>query len=155
MPGHRGRRQLPDRPHPVPTATRSSGETVRKFRRPDIRSRTLPEIDDSPAHFVRPTTATLFTPLHARYSLRSGVATMLRTTPPPDGICFVLKVSDLGLNLTRVLGFTPDSLYQTSPSFVTAIPYGSESEPPGDNHSLSSFPPDGSKCPRYPRAKSE
>ena len=30
--------------------------------------------------------ATLFTPLHARYSRRSGVATMLRTTPPPDGI---------------------------------------------------------------------
>jgi len=68
------------------------------------------------------TTATLFTPLHARYSRRSGVATMLRTTPPPDGIGFVLKVSDLGSNFTKVLGFTPDSLYQTSPSFVTAIP---------------------------------
>src|SRR5438034_6929339 len=43
----------------------------------------------------------------------------------PDGIGFVLKLSDLGSNLTRVLGFTPDSLYQTSPSFVIAIPYGS------------------------------
>ena len=29
---------------------------------------------------------TLFTPLQARYSLPSGVATILRTTPPPDGI---------------------------------------------------------------------
>src|SRR5438876_4540052 len=102
----------------------------------------------------RSTTATLFTPLHARYSRRSGVATILRTTPPPDGICFVLKLCDLGSNLTRVLGFTPDSLYQTSPSFVIAIPYGSESVPPGDAHSCSSFPLAGSKCPRYPRAKS-
>jgi hypothetical protein len=40
----------------------------------------------------------------------------------------VLKLSDLGSNLTRVLGFTPDSLYQTTPSFVIAIPYGSESD---------------------------
>jgi hypothetical protein len=72
---------------------------------------------------LRSTTATLFTPLHARYRRRSGVATMLRTTPPPDGICFVLKLSNLGSNFTRVLGFTPDSLYQTSPSVVTAIPY--------------------------------
>jgi len=40
------------------------------------------------------TTATLFTPLQARYSCPSGVATMFRTTPPPDGIVFVLKVSD-------------------------------------------------------------
>jgi hypothetical protein len=79
---------------------------------------------------------------------------MLRTTPPPDGIGFVLKVSDLGSNFTRVLGFTPDSLYQTSPSFVTAIPYGSEPAPPGDVHSFNSFPPAGSKCHKYPRAKS-
>jgi len=62
--------------------------------------------------YFKSTTATLFTPLHDRYSLRSGVATMLRTTPPPDGICFALKVSDLGSNLTKVLGVTPDSLYQ-------------------------------------------
>jgi len=34
----------------------------------------------------------------------------------------VPKLSDLGSNLTSVLGFTPDSLYQTSPSFVIAIP---------------------------------
>src|SRR5713101_6141765 len=106
------------------------------------------------AYLFRSTTATLFTPQHARYSRRSGVATILRTTPPPDGIGFVLKLSDFGSNLTRVLGFTPDSLYQTSASFVIAIPYGSDSEPPGDNHSFSSFPPDGSKCPKYPRAKS-
>jgi hypothetical protein len=54
--------------------------------------------------------------------------------------------------LYRVLGFTPDSLYQTSPSLVTAIPYGSDPVPPGDAHSFSSFPLAGSKCPRYPRA---
>ena len=83
------------------------------------------------AYFVKSTTATLFTPLHARYSLRSGVATMLRTTPPPDGIGFALKLSDLGSNLTKVLGATPDSLYQTSPSLVIAIPYGADSDPPG------------------------
>src|ERR1700688_1779169 len=79
---------------------------------------------------------------------------MLRTTPPPDGIGFVLKLSDFGSNLTRVLGLTPDSLYHTSSSLVMAMPYGSDSEPPGDDHSFSSFPADGSKCPRYPRAKS-
>src|SRR5437016_5916994 len=93
---------------------------------------------------TRSTTATLLTPLHARYSLRSGVATMFRTTPPPDGICFVLKVSDFGSNLTNVFGFTPDSLYQISPSFVIAIPYGSEPVPPGEAHSFSSFPVAGS-----------
>ena len=79
---------------------------------------------------------------------------MLRTTPPPDGIGLVLKLSDLGSNLTNVLGFTPDSLYQTSPSLVIAIPYGSDSVPPGDGHSFISFPAAGSKCPRYPREKS-
>jgi len=73
---------------------------------------------------------------------------MLRTTPPPDGIGFVRKLSDLGSNRTRVLGFTPDSLYQTSPSLVMAIPYGSDSEPPGDGHSFSSLPAEGSKCPK-------
>src|SRR6266705_5115202 len=103
----------------------------------------------SVAYLFRSTTATLFTPLHARYRRRSGVATMLRTTPPPDGIGFVLKLSDLGSNFTRVLGFTPDSLYQTSPSFVIAIPYGSESVPSGETHSFSRFPLAGSKCPRY------
>lgn len=73
-------------------------------------------------YLVTSTTATLFTPLHARYSRRSGVATMLRTTPPPDGISALLKLSDLGSNLTSVFGLTPDSLYQTSPSLVIAIP---------------------------------
>jgi hypothetical protein len=38
---------------------------------------------NSLAHFGRPTTATLVTPLHERYSLRSGVATILRTTLSP------------------------------------------------------------------------
>jgi hypothetical protein len=64
----------------------------------------------------------LFTPLHAKYNRPSGVATMLRTTPPPEGILCVLKLSDLGSNLTSVFGSTPDSLYQTSPSLVSAIP---------------------------------
>src|SRR5580693_10041107 len=105
-------------------------------------------------HLVTSTTATLFTPLHARYRRRSGVATMLRTTPPPDGISSLLKLSDLGSNLTSVFGFTPDSLYQTSPSLVIAIPYGSDSAPPGDAHSLNNLPAAGSKCPKYPRAKS-
>jgi len=85
-------------------------------------------------YLLRSTTATLFTPLHARYNRRSGVATMLRTTPPPDGIAFLLKLSDVGSNLTSVFGFTPDSLYQTSPSFAIAIPYGSESFAPGEIH---------------------
>src|ERR1700730_1834941 len=99
-------------------------------------------------YLICSTTATLFTPLHARYNRPSGVATILRTTPPPDGIGWALKLCDLGSNLTKVLGLTPDSLYQTSPSFVMAIPYGSDSEPPGDGHSLSSVPLEGSKCPR-------
>src|SRR5258708_38387396 len=104
-----------------------------------------------PTYFIS-TTATLFTPLQARNSRPSEVATILRTTPPPDGIGFVLKPSDFGSNLTSVFGFTPDSLYQTSPSFVIAIPYGSDPAPPGDLNSFSSFPPAGSKCPKYPRA---
>ena len=79
---------------------------------------------------------------------------MLRTTPPPEGIASVLKLSDLGSNLTNVLGCTPDSLYQTSPSLVVAMPYGWDSGPPGEAHSFSSFPLAGSKCPRYPRPKS-
>ena len=102
-------------------------------------------------YLFKSTTATLFTPLHARYSLRSDAATMFRTTPPPDGIVFALKLSDLGSNLTKVLGVTPDSLYQTSPSFVIAIPYGSDSAPRGEFHSFNSFPLAGSKWPRYPR----
>jgi len=64
---------------------------------------------------------------------------MLRTTPPPHGICFVLKLSGLGSNLTGVLGFTPDSLYQTKPSFVIALSYGSESVPPGEASLLATF----------------
>src|SRR5271169_5210480 len=93
---------------------------------------------ESFTYLFRLTTATLFTPLHARYSCPPGVATILRTTPPPDGITFVLNVSDLGSNRTMVFGFRPDSLYQTWPSFVIAIPYGSDSAPPGDNHSFNS-----------------
>ena len=57
---------------------------------------------------------------------------MLRTVPPPEGIWRAPNVPDFGSNLTNVFGVTPDSLYQTSPSLVTAIPYGSELDPPGD-----------------------
>jgi hypothetical protein len=73
---------------------------------------------------------------------------MFRTTPPPEGILSWLKLSDSGSNRTSVFGVTPDSLYQTTPSPVTAMPYGSEPEPPGEGHSFSSFPLAGSKCPR-------
>src|SRR5207248_9540729 len=68
------------------------------------------------------TIATLFTPLSARYSLPSLVATMLRTTPPPEGIVHFWNCCDCGSNITNVFGFTPDSLYQTFPSCVMAIP---------------------------------
>src|SRR5207249_2745055 len=72
----------------------------------------------------RPTsaTATLFTPLQARYSLPSGVAAMLRTTPPPDGMTVDEKAFERGSNRTSVFGLTPDSLYQTMPSRVTVMP---------------------------------
>src|SRR2546422_4282620 len=79
--------------------------------------------------------ATLFTPLSARYTLPSDVATMLRTTPPPEGIGVLENFFVRGSNLTNVFGSRPDSLYQTVPSGVTAIPYGLAPLPPGDGHS--------------------
>jgi hypothetical protein len=42
----------------------------------------------------------------------SGVCTMLRTTPPPDGITHVWNFSVLGSNRTTVFGCVFDSLYQ-------------------------------------------
>ena len=66
--------------------------------------------------------ATLFTPLHARYSLPSRVATILRTTPPPEGIGHVLNAAVLGSNRTSVFGLTPLSLYHIIPSDVAVIP---------------------------------
>src|SRR6266403_2604931 len=68
------------------------------------------------------TTPTLFTPLQAIYTRPSAVATMWRTVPPPEGIAARANCSVLGLNWMSVFGFTPDSLYQTSPSGVMAIP---------------------------------
>lgn len=63
------------------------------------------------------TSATRFTPLQASTRLPSCVATMFRTTPPPEGIAQVWKVSDRESKRTSVLGLTPDSLYQrTSPT---------------------------------------
>jgi hypothetical protein len=47
---------------------------------------------------------------------------MLRTTPPPDGIGVRAKPWLRGSNRTIVFGCTPDSLNQTVPSGVIAIP---------------------------------
>lgn len=48
---------------------------------------------------------------------------MLRTTPPPEGrIGHFSNVFAFGSNATSVFGSTPDSLYQTVPSCVEAIP---------------------------------
>src|SRR5687768_13893798 len=84
--------------------------------------------------------------------LPSGVDIMLRMTPPPDGIAQVWNFCVAGSNLTIVFGRTPDSLYQTSlPN--EAMPYGSDSLPPGDSHSANCFVL-GSYLPMVPRAKS-
>ena len=64
----------------------------------------------------------MLTPLQARWSSRFGVATMLRTTPPPDGIGVRVNDFETGSNRTGVLGCTPDSLYQTMPLEVAAMP---------------------------------
>jgi hypothetical protein len=47
---------------------------------------------------------------------------MWRTVPPPEGIVARANCSVFGLNWMMVFGFTPDSLYQTRPSGVMAIP---------------------------------
>lgn len=95
--------------------------------------------------------ATLFTPLSARYTLPSAVATMLRTTPPPEGIGVLENFFVRGSNLTNVFGSMPDSLNQTVPSGVTAIPYGLAPAPPGEGHS-STFREAGLNRPSWPRA---
>ena len=71
---------------------------------------------------VRSTTPTLSTPLHAIYTRPSEVAAIFRTVPPPEGIFARANFSACGSNWMIVFGFTPDSLYQTSPSGVIAIP---------------------------------
>jgi len=71
-------------------------------------------------HFIS-TSATRFRPLQAMTRFPSRVAIMLRTTPPPEGIVHVWNFSALGSKRTRVLGLTPDSLYQTT-SFSPTIP---------------------------------
>ena len=78
---------------------------------------------------------------------------MLRTTPPPEGMGHDWNDFVFGSKATRVFGFTPDSLYQTTPSRVEAIPYGREVGPPGEGHS-STFSVFGSNLPIKPRAKS-
>src|SRR5437016_4577770 len=67
------------------------------------------------------TKATRFRPLQAITRLPSGVAIMLRTTPPPDGITQVWNFSVLGSKRTSVFGLTADSLYHTM-SFRVVIP---------------------------------
>jgi hypothetical protein len=47
---------------------------------------------------------------------------MFRTTPPPEGMGQGWKDFVLGSKATSVLGLTPDSLYQTIPSLVEAMP---------------------------------
>jgi hypothetical protein len=55
-------------------------------------------------------------------SLPSGVATMLRTTPPPDGIGVgEMKVCVFGSKPTIRFGATPVSAYQTFPSGVAVM----------------------------------
>src|SRR5713226_6678048 len=71
---------------------------------------------------ARSTTPTLFTPLQAIYTRPSEVAAMLRTVPPPEGIIARANCSVWGSNWMMVFGFTPDSLYQTIPSGVIAMP---------------------------------
>jgi hypothetical protein len=78
---------------------------------------------------------------------------MLRTVPPPDGMLARAKLSVFGLNWMMVFGFTPDSLYQTIPSGVIAIPYGLDPDPPGEGHILTA-PEAGSRRPRFPLLKS-
>src|SRR5256885_2172378 len=47
---------------------------------------------------VRSTTATLLTPLHARYKRPSEVAAMFRTVPPPEGMAARANSCVVGLN---------------------------------------------------------
>src|SRR5215472_1664093 len=96
---------------------------------------------------------TLSTPLHAMYTRPSAVAAILRTTPPPDGMFARANVAVLGSNRMMVFGCTPDSLYQTIPSGVIAMPYGLDSGPPGDGYICTS-PLARFSLPRLPPLKS-
>lgn len=60
-------------------------------------------------------------PLSAMAMFPLGVAIMLRTTPPPEGMDQVSNVSALGSKRTSVFGRVPDSLYQIA-AFSTVIP---------------------------------
>src|SRR3954452_22322076 len=99
--------------------------------------------------YLTSTSATRFAPLHASARLPSFVAIMLRTTMPPEGMIQLWNFSVFGSKRTSVFGLTPDSLYQTT-SLATVMPYGCDSAPLGDRHSLTS-PFLGSSRPRYPR----
>src|SRR6266581_6614286 len=95
------------------------------------------------------TTPTLLTPLHAIYTRPSEVAAIFRIVPPPEGMFARAKLSVFGSNRTIVFGFTPDSLYQTIPSGVIAMPYGADFAPPGDCH-IFTAPEVMSRRPRWP-----
>ena len=66
------------------------------------------------------TSAILSTPLQASAKPPAGVATMLRTTPPPDGIGHCSKLLVFGSKRTSMFCSAPVSTYQTS-SPSTAI----------------------------------
>src|SRR5262249_23588789 len=61
------------------------------------------------------TSATLLTPLSAMTRFPSGVAFMLRTTPPPPGMAQLWNFSDLISNRTSTCGRIADSTYQIAP----------------------------------------
>src|SRR6266571_5188030 len=99
------------------------------------------------------TTPTLSTPLHAIYTRPSEVAAIFRTVPPPEGIFARANPSVFGSNWMMVFGFTPDSLYQTIPSGIIAMPYGADFAPPGEAH-IFTAPDVISSRPRWPPLKS-
>src|SRR5260370_4768641 len=99
------------------------------------------------------TTPTLSTPLHAIYTRPSEVAAIFRTVPPPEGIFARANFSVFGSNWMMVFGFIPDSLYQTIPSGVIAMPYGADFAPPGEAH-IFTAPDVISSRPSWPLLKS-
>jgi hypothetical protein len=68
--------------------------------------------------------ATRFVALHARHSQSSGVATMFRTTPPPEGIGALEAPSEPASKRTSMFGDTPVSTNQMRPSDVAAMAHG-------------------------------
>src|SRR5215510_2855457 len=84
-------------------------------------------------HFTS-TSLSLLLRLLARTGFPSRVTSILRTMSPPPGMAQLWNFSVAGSKRTMVLGFAPDSLYQTLP-LVKTTPYGSDLGPLGDGHS--------------------